>query len=130
MKNKFFNIRCINWGSLLTRQTSSYGVSAVEERVIVLFNRNLPIRCHKTSLRAFVSWIADMALIDTRGHTSNPWNKCPRRGLMTTGVQIPIQKHYRSLGTEAPVLNLESNTIISNRNLAYIHRRIYSSVFS
>ncbi len=31
-------------------------------RMIVLFNRNLPTRCHKTSLRAFVSWIAGMAL--------------------------------------------------------------------
>ncbi len=29
-------------------------------------------------------------------HT-NPWNKCPKRGLMTTGGQIPIEKHYRSL---------------------------------
>ncbi len=29
-------------------------------------------------------------------HTSNPWNKCPKRGLMTTGGQIPIQKCYRS----------------------------------
>ncbi len=28
VKNKFFNIRCINLGSLLTRQTSSCGVSA------------------------------------------------------------------------------------------------------
>ncbi len=28
--------------------------------------------------------------------TSNPWNKCPKRGLLTTGGQIPIEKHYRS----------------------------------
>ncbi len=27
----------------------------------------------------------------------HPWNKCPKRGLMTTGGQIPIEKHYRSL---------------------------------
>ncbi len=26
----------------------------------------------------------------------NPWNKCPKSGLMTTGGQIPIEKHYRS----------------------------------
>ncbi len=26
----------------------------------------------------------------------NPWNKCHKRGLMTTGGQIPIEKHYRS----------------------------------
>ena len=31
-----------------------------------------------------------------RVHTSNPWNKCPKRDLMTTGGQIPIEKHYRS----------------------------------
>ncbi len=31
-------------------------------RVIMLFNRNLPTRCQKTSLRAFISWIACMAL--------------------------------------------------------------------
>ncbi len=35
-----------------------------------------------------------MWLPHTKGHTSNPWNKCPRRVLMTTGVQIPIEKHY------------------------------------
>ncbi len=29
--------------------------------------------------------------------TSNPWNKCPKRGLMTTGGQIPFGKDYRSL---------------------------------
>ncbi len=45
----------------------------------------------------------------TKGHTSNPWNKCPRRGLMTTGGQIPIEKHYHSLqpgqhGPQRPVL--------------------------
>ncbi len=28
----------------------------------MLFNRNLPIRGHKTSLRAFISWIAGMTL--------------------------------------------------------------------
>ncbi len=32
------------------------------ERVIMHFNRNLPDRCQKTSLRAFISWIAGMAL--------------------------------------------------------------------
>ncbi len=32
------------------------------ERAIVLFNRNLPTHWHKTSLRAFVSWIAGIAL--------------------------------------------------------------------
>ncbi len=29
---------------------------------IMLLNRNLPTRCQKTSLRAFISWIAGMAL--------------------------------------------------------------------
>ncbi len=29
------------------------------QRAILLFNRNLPTRCHKTSLRLFVSWIAE-----------------------------------------------------------------------
>ncbi len=37
-----------------------------------------------------------MELLHTKGHTSNPSNKCPKRGLMTTGGQIPIEKHYRS----------------------------------
>ena len=31
-------------------------------RVRVLFNRNLPSHCHETSLMAFISWIAGMAL--------------------------------------------------------------------
>ncbi len=26
------------------------------------FNKNLPTRCHETSLRTFISWIAGMAL--------------------------------------------------------------------
>ncbi len=34
---------------------------------------------------------------DTKGHSSNPWNKCPKRGLVTMGGQIPIEKNYRSL---------------------------------
>ncbi len=38
----------------------------------------------------------DMELLHTKGHTSNPWNKCPKRGLLTTGGQIPIEKHYHS----------------------------------
>ncbi len=29
---------------------------------IMLFTRNLPTRCHKTSLRAFISWIAGISL--------------------------------------------------------------------
>ncbi len=37
VKNKFFNIRCINWGSLLTRQTSSYGVSDIHFILVVSF---------------------------------------------------------------------------------------------
>ncbi len=37
-----------------------------------------------------------MELLHTKGHTSNPWNKCPKRGLLTTGGQIPIEKHYHS----------------------------------
>ncbi len=39
----------------------------------------------------------DMELPHTKGHTSNPWINCPKRGFLTTGGQIPIQKHYRSL---------------------------------
>ena len=38
----------------------------------------------------------DMELPHTKGHTSNPWNKCPKRGLMTIGGQILIENHYRS----------------------------------
>ena len=38
----------------------------------------------------------DMELPHTKGHTSNPWNKCPKRGLMTKDGQILIEKHYRS----------------------------------
>ncbi len=39
----------------------------------------------------------DMELPHTKGRTNNPWNKCSKRGLLTTGGQIPIEKHYRSL---------------------------------
>ncbi len=27
---------------------------------------------------------------------NNPWNKCPKRGFLTTSRKIPIGKHYRS----------------------------------
>ncbi len=37
-------------------------IFACRKRVIMLLNRNLPTRCQKTSLRAFISWIAGMAL--------------------------------------------------------------------
>ena len=35
----------------------------------------------------------------TKGHTSNPWNKCPERCLMTTDGPIPIEMHYCSFKT-------------------------------
>ncbi len=38
--------------------------------------------------------------IYTKGHTSNPWNKCPKRGLLTMDGQILIEKHYHSLKTK------------------------------
>ncbi len=41
------------------------------QRVIVLFNRNLPTRCHKTSLRAFISWIAGMDVVCIFNRGSN-----------------------------------------------------------
>ncbi len=34
--------------------------------------------------------------------TSNPWKNCPKRGLRTTGGQIPIKKHCRSFQTMLP----------------------------
>ncbi len=39
----------------------------------------------------------DMDFPHTKGHTSNPRHKCPKRGFMITGGQIPIEKRYRSL---------------------------------
>ena len=38
------------------------------QRVIIIFNGKLPIRCHKTSLRAFISEIAGIALIMRQLH--------------------------------------------------------------
>ena len=34
------------------------------------------------------------------------WNKCPKRGFMTTGLQIPIEKHYRSLHSSPKEMQL------------------------
>ncbi len=42
----------------------------------------------------------------TEIHTSNPWNKCPKRCILTTGGQIPIEKHYWSF---------EGNMIIASQ---------------
>ncbi len=47
---------------------------------------------HTTSYMSVI-----MELYHTKGHTNNPLNKCPKRGLMTTCGQIPIEKHYHSL---------------------------------
>ncbi len=48
--------------------------------------------------------------LESKGDSAFPWisaqplsepllnmHKCPKRGLMTTGGQIPIEKHYHSL---------------------------------
>ncbi len=64
---------------------------------------------HTTSYMSVITYLHDMELPHTKGHTSNPWNKCPKRGLMTTGRQIHIEQHYRSftlqlrLGPISPV---------------------------
>ncbi len=84
------------------------------ERVIVLFNRNLPTRCHKTSLRAFVSWIAGMALcMATYGGT---WSlTCRMSCAYSIGAPIGAglisrEKHYDPLrfdeGSRPPRLPL------------------------
>ncbi len=52
------------------------------------FNIGAPIECAHSILHVTGH---------TKGHTSNSWNKCPKRGLMTTDGQSPIEKHYRSL---------------------------------
>ncbi len=64
--------------------------------------RTLPPLCwrpHPTGMRQYIR-IEQRVIVFFPGHnildTSNPWNKCPKRGLMTTGGQIPIEKHYHS----------------------------------
>ncbi len=52
-----------------------------------------------------------MELPHTKGHTSNPWNRCPKRGLLTTGGQIPIEKHYHSFP-----YNLQNFDFITNQH--------------
>ncbi len=52
--------------ALQSNMNASYNKSMLSwefrsQRVIMLFNRTLPTRCQKTSLRAFISWIAGMA---------------------------------------------------------------------
>ncbi len=42
VKNKFLNISCTNWGSLLTRLTSSYGVSDFPFRLLQNLKWNSP----------------------------------------------------------------------------------------
>ncbi len=41
-------------------------------------------------------WTCTQHPTKLKGHTSNPWNKCTKRGLMTTDGRIPIEKHYCS----------------------------------
>ncbi len=42
------------------------------------------------------SYMSVITYLHTKGHTSTPWNKCPRRGPLTMGGQIPIEKHLIS----------------------------------
>ena len=57
------------------------------QREIVLFNGNLPIRCHKTSLRAFVSWIRMLCAYSI--------------GAPIGAGQISREKHYHPLKVTA-----------------------------
>ncbi len=52
---------------------------------------------HSTCQRSRTLICDDMELPYIKDHTSNPWNKCPKRGLISTGGQIPIEKNYHSL---------------------------------
>ncbi len=69
--------------------------SKISQRMIVLLNRNLPTRCHETSLRAFISWIAGMVL-------SMRWSLTCRMlcaysiGAPIGAGQIYREKHYHS----------------------------------
>ncbi len=49
------------------------------------------------------SILDDMELPHTKGHTSNPWNKCPTRGLMTTFRQQVGKFLLKSIITLCPI---------------------------
>ncbi len=56
MKENIRLCKCLfNKKNVLFPITSFIFASDIQERAIMLFNRNLPTRCHKTSLRAFIS---------------------------------------------------------------------------
>ncbi len=63
----------------------------------MLFNRNLPTRCQKTSLRAFISWIAgiDNILLFSRDYAFNDmvcsWHNGPSTD--RTDLSFPIEVH-------------------------------------
>ncbi len=77
----------------------------------MLFNRNLPTRRQKTSLRAVplknaqgggdrlpkipLAYSKASVFRNTKGHTSNLWGKCPLYGGNTTGRLISWEIHYR-----------------------------------
>ena len=99
------------------RQLNSYFILGSNQRVIVFFpgykpspywspyeyaHNILHVRDHIPPHVAIASgfWFDDLnpySYLIHKGHTSNQWNKCPKRGITTTGGQIPVEKHYRSL---------------------------------
>ena len=52
--------------------------------------------CSSPLLKYWIPWLLSRQL-HTKGHTSNPWKKCPQIGFTTMGEQLPIEIHYRSL---------------------------------
>ncbi len=87
--NKWFRVSVLGERIMYHRQKGEL----LSYRVIVRFNRNLPTRCHKTSLRAFVSWIAGMAL---RSLTCRMLCAYSIRAPIGAGL-ISREKHYHPL---------------------------------
>ena len=57
--------KCGHKGELSVVFSAIYSTTLkAQKRAVMLLYRNLPIRCHKTSLSAFISWIAWIPLYE------------------------------------------------------------------
>ena len=83
-----------SWGRwvffVASQLSENYVIKLYPKRVIVLFPGYQP------SPYWSLYWICTQHPACQWSQTSNQWNKCPKRGIMTTGGQIPIEQHFRS----------------------------------
>ncbi len=105
----FMELSSLKWPHIIKFQTVNVKRPTSKEwQWICLDLRPAPIGAPIEYACSILHVSDNMELPHTTGHTSNPWNKCPKRGLLTMGGQIPIEKHYHSF--KRPIMTCQLHT--------------------